>query len=279
MAKKSAKKASSSKPAAKPAAVKGKRPAGKSEAASKSPKVKAATKVAAKPVAAKPSKTAQSKPAAVKTLVKTAPKPATAEAVKPDKKAVKPAKPSKPAKVVKTQPVASKPASKPEAASSSLKPLSRPVFKRYTAAGAEPERRGPMSEAELRKVDSGLTRKDLEHYREILMHRRTEILGDVESLQTESRNTDGGNLSNMPLHMADVGTDNYEQEFNLGLIESDRKLLREIDDAIIRIDKKTYGVCVESGKPIGKARLDAKPWARYCIEVAREKERQGQNGG
>ena len=62
---------------------------------------------------------------------------------------------------------------------------------------------------------------DLEHYRQLLFQKRAEILGDVASLQTDSRNNSGGNLSNMPLHMADVGSDNYEQEFTLGLVESD----------------------------------------------------------
>ena len=75
--------------------------------------------------------------------------------------------------------------------------------------------------------------------------------------------------------MADIGTDNFQQEFTLGLVESERKLLGEINAALIRIQKGTYGVCEESGKPIGKARLDVTPWARYCIEVARDMERRG----
>ena len=54
----------------------------------------------------------------------------------------------------------------------------------------------------------------------------------------------------MPLHMADVGSDNYEQEFTLGLMESERRILIDIDEAIARIQDKTYGVCLESGRPI-----------------------------
>ena len=77
----------------------------------------------------------------------------------------------------------------------------------------------------------------------------------------------------MPIHMADIGTDNYEQEFTLGLVESERKLLREIDAAIVRIRDGIYGVCLERGIPIGRPRLDAKPWAKYCIEEARDRER------
>jgi DnaK suppressor protein len=135
-----------------------------------------------------------------------------------------------------------------------------------------------LSDEDLRKVKTGLTRRDLDRYRKLLLDKRHEILGDVESLQTDRTNKNsGGNLSNMPLHMADVGSDNYEQEFTLHLVESERKLLREIDAALTRIKGGTFGVCVERGVPISKARIDAKPWAKYCIEVTRERERMGQS--
>jgi DnaK suppressor protein len=132
-----------------------------------------------------------------------------------------------------------------------------------------------LPDDQLRKVKTGLTKRDLDHFRKLLMEKRAELLGDVASLQTDTQNN-GGNLSNMPLHMADVGSDNYEQEFTLGLMESERKILREIDEALDRIKRGTYGVCPEAGTAINRARLDAKPWAKYCIEVARERERFGQ---
>lgn len=138
------------------------------------------------------------------------------------------------------------------------------------------EMRGPLSDAELRKIKTGLTRKDLNHFRNRLIEKRAEIIGDVQSMEGDARNNSGGNLSHIPMHMADVGSDNYEQEFTLGLVESERRLLGEIDEAITRISKGTYGVCVESGKPINRARLDAKLWAKYSIEVVREKERRGE---
>lgn len=131
-----------------------------------------------------------------------------------------------------------------------------------------------ISEEELRKVKTGLTKRDLDFYRKLLREKRAEILGDVESLKTDALdNAAGGNLSNMPLHMADVGSDSYEQEFTLGLMESERKLLEEIHEALKRIDKGVYGVCLTRGVPINRARLDIKPWASHCIEVERELER------
>lgn len=128
-----------------------------------------------------------------------------------------------------------------------------------------------LTEAQMRKVKTGLTRKDLKHFQQLLLEKRAEIVGDVASLDL-SRNG-GGELSHMPLHMADIGSDNYEQEFTLGLVESERRLLREIDEALVRISNGTYGVCVVSGKPIGKPRLEVQPWAKYCIDVARQRER------
>ncbi len=139
---------------------------------------------------------------------------------------------------------------------------------------ADPDRE-PPTEDELRKVKTGLTKRDLEHFRQRLLEHRAELLGDVESLNDE-RNSRSGNISNLPLHMADVGSDNYEQEFTLGLLASERRLLAEIEDALYRMEQGYYGVCVETGVPIKRERLEAKPWAKYCIEVVREKERRGE---
>jgi len=107
----------------------------------------------------------------------------------------------------------------------------------------------------------------------MLLEKRREILRNVNEFEDEalkkSRLDASGDLSSMPIHMADLGTDNYEQEFALGLMNSERKLLREIDEALGRVEKKTYGICERTGKPIPKARLKAQPWAKYCVEYAR----------
>jgi RNA polymerase-binding protein DksA len=110
----------------------------------------------------------------------------------------------------------------------------------------------------------------------MLLQKRREILINVTEFEDEalkkSRLDASGDLSSMPIHMADIGTDNYEQEFALGLMDSERKLLREIDDALGRIEQKVYGICEGTGKPIPKARLEARPWARHCVEYARKLE-------
>jgi len=118
-----------------------------------------------------------------------------------------------------------------------------------------------------------LTSADIERFKQMLLGKRREILVNVNEIEDEalkkSRLDASGDLSSMPIHMADIGTDNYEQEFALGLVDSERKLLKEIDDALGRIEQGVYGTCEGTGKPIAKPRLEAQPWARYCVEYAR----------
>jgi RNA polymerase-binding protein DksA len=126
-----------------------------------------------------------------------------------------------------------------------------------------------------RKNQAGLTPRELEYYRELLLAKRRELVGDMSSMEREALRSAGTNLSNLPLHMADQGTDNYEQEFTLGLVEKDRQLLREINQALAKIQDGTFGLCEGTGKPISKPRLEAQPWARFSIEHARMMERTG----
>lgn len=117
-----------------------------------------------------------------------------------------------------------------------------------------------------------LAKTDIDYFKQLLLKKRLEIIGDVNYIEKEalkkSRLDAAGDLSSMPIHMADIGTDNFEQEFVLGLMDSERKMLVEINEALIRIDNGVYGICQGTSKPIAKARLEAKPWARYCIEYA-----------
>jgi len=121
--------------------------------------------------------------------------------------------------------------------------------------------------------------EDLEPYRQALLNLRARLRGDLDQLTDEALHRNGaessGNLSNMPLHMADVGTENYDQEFTLGLIENEQGTLEQINGALDRIERGTYGLCSECGEPIAKPRLQALPYTPYCIEDARKLETQG----
>ena len=120
-----------------------------------------------------------------------------------------------------------------------------------------------------KKQLKGLSSEDIAKFKDMLLLKRKEILGDVVSMESETLRRDRSDLSNLPFHLADAGSDTFEIENTLGLMDSERKLLREIDEALGRIDKKTYGVCEGTGKQIPKARLEAQPWAKYCVEYAR----------
>ncbi len=125
-----------------------------------------------------------------------------------------------------------------------------------------------------KKQKSGLRSRDIAEFRGMLLDKRAQLIGNVNNLHAEAMRTDSaGDMSSMPIHMADIGTDNYEQEFTLGLIESERAILQEIEDALQRMADKTYGLCVGTGMPIGKKRLKANPWAKYSYEykLAQEK--------
>ncbi len=120
-----------------------------------------------------------------------------------------------------------------------------------------------------------LTRKQLAEFRELLLAKRAELAADVDNLTRQAlsgNGRNGGETSSMPIHMADLGSDNWEQEFTLGLIDNEKALVREIDETLNRIQDRTYGVCVATHKPITIERLRAKPWAKYCIDYARLRE-------
>ncbi|MCE5280292.1 MAG: TraR/DksA C4-type zinc finger protein [Planctomycetaceae bacterium] len=143
----------------------------------------------------------------------------------------------------------------------------KPVKKTKPAAFA-PEASKPAASP---KVKCQLSKGELAEVRQLLLQKRQSLLGDLSGMEaTAMRSRQGhGELSHMPTHLADLGSDNYEQEFTLGLLESERALLVEIDQALERIDRGTYGICLGTGEAIGKSRLMARPWAKYTIEYAR----------
>ena len=113
-----------------------------------------------------------------------------------------------------------------------------------------------------------LTTREIKKFRGLLLEKRNELLGNVSYMSKDALREDRSDLSNMPIHMADLGTDSYEQEFTLGLMDSERKLISEIDQALERIEEGTYGICQVNGEPIPKPRLEAIPWARCCVSCA-----------
>lgn len=121
-----------------------------------------------------------------------------------------------------------------------------------------------------------LQKADFEQFRLVLQALRDRVRGDVDQLEDEAlkknRQDAGGDLSTMPIHMADVGSESFEQEFTISLVESGQVTLEEIDAALARIREGTFGSCEECGRGIPKQRLKAIPYTPYCVECARKLE-------
>jgi DnaK suppressor protein len=125
----------------------------------------------------------------------------------------------------------------------------------------------------VRMRSAAMTPVEVETYKKQLTALRDRLGVDVDHLTGEALNRGGdetgGNLSHLPIHMADLGTDNFEQENTLNLLAQERHLLDEINAALERIARGTFGRCEECHGPITpKARLKELPYTRYCFECA-----------
>jgi RNA polymerase-binding transcription factor DksA len=116
-----------------------------------------------------------------------------------------------------------------------------------------------------------------EAYRKNLLDLRDRINTDVSHLAGEALRQDergaGGSTSAMPIHMADAGTDAFEQENTLNLLANQEQVLEEIGAALDRLKEGTFGLCEECETEIPPARLEVLPYARYCVPCAEKLER------
>ena len=107
-------------------------------------------------------------------------------------------------------------------------------------------------------------------YKRLLVELRDHLIDGVsflanDNLKRTSRDA-SGELSGYSLHMADAGTDNFDREFALSLVSNEQEALYEIEEALKRLETGTYGVCEMCEKLIRKERLEAVPFARFCIQ-------------
>ena len=149
-------------------------------------------------------------------------------------------------------------------------PKDPPVAKKEAPkeAAREASKDGQKKKPEAKK--SGFGKADLEHFRKLLIERRKRILGTVQGMEEEALKASDQDFS--VDHMADHGSDNFEQDFTLSLVESERKELVEIERALQRIEAGSYGICEGTGEPIPRPRLEAIPHARYSVEYQRKLE-------
>ncbi|MGA2852670.1 MAG: TraR/DksA C4-type zinc finger protein [Verrucomicrobiota bacterium] len=142
---------------------------------------------------------------------------------------------------------------KPQASATSAAILGRPMAK--AKAVADP-----------RKVKT-----EWQKYYIRLLELREQLLHQMNGLAKDSAQE----MPGYSLHMADSGTDNFDRDFALSLLSSDQDAVYEIEEALKRIEKKTYGVCELTGKPIPRARLEAIPWTRFTVNAQAQLEKEG----
>lgn len=118
-----------------------------------------------------------------------------------------------------------------------------------------------------------LSKSEIDEFRELLLTRRRQLMGDVEEMEKEAFSDETKTLSMN--HIADSSSEQYEQEFTLQQIENESEELREINRALEKIDQGTYGVCEATGEYISVERLRAMPYTRISIAAREKFERDG----
>jgi len=215
--------------------------------------------VAAKRKVAK--KTAKTAKKAVK---KASAKKATVKKAPAKKAPAKKAAAKKPA--AKKAPVAKAPAKKKPA-----KRTNHHVGAATTAAilglPASPAKRAAQKRKEAKLNNGGKWAKQ----KQLLINLRDRLTDQRNGLAKESAKE----MESYGVHMADSGTDNFDRDFNLSLLSSDQDVIYEIEEALKRIEKDTYGVCEITGKPIPQTRLNAIPWTRFRVDAQSELEQYG----
>ena len=122
-----------------------------------------------------------------------------------------------------------------------------------------------------RPNNSAKIREEWRKFYDILLDLRARLLNQMSDLKKESAEE----MSNYSMHMADSGTDNFDRDSALSLLSSDQDAVYEIEEAIKRIEKNSYGVCELTDKPIPKMRLNAIPWTRFTVDAQAQLERDG----
>ena len=117
-----------------------------------------------------------------------------------------------------------------------------------------------------------MTKLDFTLHREKLLALRARFQGDVTQTEGNALKTDPSKTTGMPINVAELGSDNFDQELILSLLGSEKDALDQIDGALEQIEDGSYGRCEECGEPIPKPRLEAIPYAAVCVHCASQQE-------
>jgi RNA polymerase-binding transcription factor DksA len=124
-----------------------------------------------------------------------------------------------------------------------------------------------------------LSKVEATSYRQQLLRLANRLEGDQAQLQGETMRSTGGEagggLSDVPLHLADLGSQGFDEDVTLDLLESEEELIDEVNEALTRLDEGSFGRCEACGRIISRVRLRAIPYTRYCLRCARKVQEQG----
>ena len=109
---------------------------------------------------------------------------------------------------------------------------------------------------------SPFTKKELDEFKQLLLEKKARLLKEVQEQQATAENK-----PDEPGDVVDMATELLDQELNLSLTTAEIETLNEINDALERIEKGAYGICIDSGEPINKVRLKALPEAKRTLEA------------
>ena len=146
-----------------------------------------------------------------------------------------------------------------------------PRNKPHASATAASILGGPGPAVKARKNGEVKVKAQWAKFYQRLLELRDQLIRQMNGLAKESAQE----MAGYSLHMADSGTDNFDRDFALSLLSSDQDAIYEIEEALKRIEKATYGICELTGKTIPKARLEAIPWTRFTVEAQAQLEREG----
>lgn len=127
-----------------------------------------------------------------------------------------------------------------------------------------------------------MKREQYDNHRQRLLVMAARLKSDETGVANDALRQAGGgtsgNLSNVPMHLADFGTDAFEQEMSASLLSNARQLQTEVAAALDRIEQGRFGKCQRCGCDIGEGRLQAVPYTRYCVDCAENAEKEGEAG-
>lgn len=113
-----------------------------------------------------------------------------------------------------------------------------------------------------------MKKEEIKIYKQRLLELRQRLRGDVTSMADVALGSENSESSSMPIHMAELGSENFEQEFTLSLMASEEGTLNLIEGALVRIEKGSYATCTECERKIPKTRLNAIPYTPLCYKCA-----------